>query len=152
MKGKTTWTPGSNAFPFKKEMALVSYVPETPSSKIYFLLLSSVLRDKSLANSGKPTITEDYKRRKGRVDAFDQMCNQFSCGRKTKRWPLCLFFGMLNAGVINSWIFHGENIQKAGGTHIQRKKIMKVLSTELVKPWAVHRLASQTLPRQLCNL
>ncbi|CAE1281229.1 unnamed protein product [Acanthosepion pharaonis] len=95
MKDKTTWAPGSSAFLFTKVMTLVSYVPNTPSSKKIDLLMSSMHGDKSLASSGKPTI---INRMKGGVDIFDQMCGQYSCGRKTKRWPLCVFYGMLNTG------------------------------------------------------
>ena len=152
MKDKTTRTPGSSAFLFTKDMTLVSYVPNTQTSKKIALLMSSMHGDNSLASSGKPTIIEDYNRTKGGVDTFDQMCSQYSCSRKTKSWPLCVFFGMLNAGVINSWIIYGENMQKTGGRQTQRKHFMQVLAMELVKPWAVHRLASHTLPRQLKEL
>lgn len=149
MKDKTRRTPGSSAFLFTKDMTLVSYMPNTISKKKIVLLMSSMHGDKSLASSGKPTIIEDYNRTKGGVDTFDQMCGHYSCGRKTRRWRLCVFFGMLNAGVINSWIIHGENIEKTGGRQFQRKQYMQLLATELVKPWAVQRLMSLTLPRQL---
>lgn len=134
MKEKTTRAPGSSAFLFTKDMTLVSYVPNTPSIKKIVLLMSAMHGDKSLASSGKPTITKDYNRTKGRVDTFDQMCGQYSCGRKTKRWLLCVFYGMLNAGIINSWIIHGENMQKTGGRQMKRKQFMQVLAAH--SPWS----------------
>ena len=100
------------------------YVLETPSSKKIVLLLSSMHGDKSLASSRKPTVIQDYNKKKGGVDTFDQLCSQYLCGRKTNRWPLCVFFGMLNASAINSWIIHGENMQKTSGTQIERKQFM----------------------------
>lgn len=150
MKDKTTRTPGSSAFLFTKDMTLVSYVPDRPSTnKEIVLLLSSMHRDYSLASNGEPSIIEDYNKTKGGVDAFDKMCNMYSCSRRTKRWSLCMFFGILNAGVINSWIIHGENMQKKGGTSMDRKTYMRELAKELVKPWAMHRLSIVCLPREL---
>lgn len=148
MKDKTTRAPDSSAFLFTKDMTLVSYVPKTSSKKIV-LLLSSMHDKNSLASSGKPTIIEDYSRTKGGVDTFDQMCGQYLCGRKTKRWQLCVFYGMVNTGVINSWIIYEENMKRGGGKQIKRKQYMQELAVLLVKPWAVHRLAHHTLPRQL---
>ena len=149
MKERTTRTPGSSAFLFTKDMTLVSYVPNTSSKKKVVLLMSSMHGDKSLGPSGKPTIIEDYNRTKGGVDTFDQMAAQYSCSRKTKRWPLCVFYGMLNAAVINSWIIHKENTYNTHGRWVQRKQYMQELATGLVKTWAVHRLANHTLPRKL---
>lgn len=58
-----------------KDMTLVSYVPETPSSKKIIVLLSSMHGDKSLAINGKPTIIEDYERTKGGTDTLNQIIN-----------------------------------------------------------------------------
>ncbi|CAE1258351.1 unnamed protein product [Acanthosepion pharaonis] len=44
MKEKTTRAPGSSAFLFTKDMTLVSYVPNAPSSKKIVLLMSSMHR------------------------------------------------------------------------------------------------------------
>ncbi|CAI5678276.1 unnamed protein product [Oreochromis niloticus] len=77
------------------------------------------------------------------------MCAHYGCGRKTKRWPLCVFYGMINAGVINSWIIHNENAMKRGENQMQRRPYMQALALALIKPWAEQRLPSSNLSRQL---
>ena len=45
-----------------------------------------------------------YNASKGGTDAFDMMCAASSTNRKTRRWPLCVFYGLLNIILNNSWI------------------------------------------------
>ena len=46
----------------------------------------------------------DYNQRKGGVDMFDKNLEEFSCRRKTVRWPLLFFYNMLDAAANNSYI------------------------------------------------
>ena len=73
------------------------------------------------AHTISPEVIKIYNQMKGGVDTFDQMCAQYVCGRKTKSWPLCVLYGMMNAGVINSWIIHKENAIKRVDTQIKSK-------------------------------
>ena len=41
---------------------------------------------------------------KGGVDMFDENLEEFSCRRKTVRWPLLFFYNMLDAAANNSYI------------------------------------------------
>lgn len=149
MKEKDTRTPGSTAFLFTKDMTFVSYVPNTAKAKKTVLLMSTMHTQQTLCQSGKPEIIEFYNKTKGGVDTFDQMCAQYTCSRKTKRWPLCVFYGILNSAVINSWIIHSENSEMSGGPKVKRKHYMEELAMQLVKPWALSRLNATTLPRQV---
>nr|CAI5867119.1 unnamed protein product [Callosobruchus analis] len=87
---------GSSKFCFDKEKVLVSFKAQSNKN---VLLLSAMHEGESISkNSGKPEIIETYNQTKGAVDTFDQMCSGMSASRKTRRWPLCVFYGMLNAG------------------------------------------------------
>lgn len=143
----------SSAFLFTKEITLVSHVPRMPKNKKKMVLLMSSMHTRpTLGDTGKPEIIEFYNATKGGVDTFDQMCAQYSCGRKTKRWPLCMFYGMLNACCINSWIIHSENLVRTGGKVMIRRKYMQELALALITPWAQNRLSSPYLPRTLRDL
>lgn len=153
MKEKHDRVLGSSAFLFTNDLTLVSYVPKTSKTKKKMvLMLSSMHTQPSLAHTGKPEVIAFYNATKGGVDTFDQMCGHYSCGRKTKRWPLCVFYGMLNASCINSWIIHSENVNKTGGKVLARRKYMQELVYGLIKPWAQKRLSSPFLPRTVSNL
>ena len=47
-----------------------------------------------------------YNASKGGTDAFDMMCAASSTNRKTRRWPLCVFYGLLNICMKNAWILY----------------------------------------------
>ncbi|KAL7633073.1 UNVERIFIED_CONTAM: hypothetical protein RMT77_016649 [Armadillidium vulgare] len=147
MKEKHNREIGSSAFLYTKEMTLVSYVPtSSKTKKKVVLFLSSMHSQPTLGQSGKPEIIEYYNRTKGGVDSFDQMCAIYSCGRKTKRWPLCVFFGMINACVINSWIIHNDNMVRNRNKKMPRRNYMTELAINLIRPWAEHRLTFQQTP------
>ncbi len=48
----------------------------------------------------KPLIIENHNETKGGVDRLNQMVSTLTCKRKTRRWPLALFFNMLDV----SWV------------------------------------------------
>ncbi|KAG0722934.1 Acid ceramidase [Chionoecetes opilio] len=88
MKEKSNRVPGTSAFLFTNDISLVSYVPDTATAKKTVLLMSSMHTQPSITGTGKPEMIDFYNKTKGGVDTFDQMCAQYSCSRKTKRWPL----------------------------------------------------------------
>lgn len=63
------------------------------------------------------------------------MCSCLSCSRKTRRWPLCMFYGIINMAVLNSYILHVTNSQTRGDNPINRKEFMKTLSDDLCRHW-----------------
>ena len=44
----------------------------------------------------KPAIVTTYKETKGGADTLDKMCAWYSCKRSSRRWPVSLFFGLLD--------------------------------------------------------
>lgn len=150
IKEKNSRKLGSSAFLFTNNMTLVSYIPKnTKKTKKLVLLVSSLHKQATLGKTGKPEVIEFYNATKGGADTFDKMCTQFSSGRMTGKWPLCVFYGMINASCINSWIIHSANTVRTGGTALIRRKYMQVLARALIVPWAQHRLKSSYLQHAL---
>lgn len=145
MKDTSSRELGSSAFLFTDTLTLVSYVPTTAKKRKIVLLLSSMHSSPSIGQNGKPEIVEFYNETKGGVDAFDQMSAIYSCGRTTNRWPMCIFYGMVNTAAINSWVIHSENISASGGAPINRRKFMQEVAKAFIKPWAAQRLLTPTL-------
>lgn len=90
--------------------------------------------------SKKPVIIESYNATKGAVDTFDQMCCHASCSRKTRRWPLCMFYGMINMAVLNSYILYVSNCDQKQIKPMSRRDFMKDLSKDLCCDWLSMRL------------
>ena len=73
------------------------------------------------------------------------MCAIYSCNRSSQRWPLCIFYGMVNTACINAWVIHCANTSASGGKPLMRRKFMQELAKTFVKPWAQQRLNTPTL-------
>ena len=56
-----------------------------------------------------PEVILDYNACKGAVDTIDQMIGTYSCARTTRRWPMRLFFHLLDTAALNSYIIWTKN-------------------------------------------
>ena len=78
------------------------------------------------------------------------MCAHFSCSRKNNRWPICMFFGIVNAAVVNSFLIYRENTTKEHpGSKVQRKNFMSDLAASMIRPSCEERISAQTLARHI---
>ncbi|XP_066978516.1 piggyBac transposable element-derived protein 4-like isoform X2 [Macrobrachium rosenbergii] len=109
-------------------------------------LLSTVHHNPTIVEGKKTQIHMFYDATKGGVDTFDQMCAATSCGRKTRRWPLCLFYGILNIIVNNAFIIYSN---KPNNREVTRRQFGMKLAMELSRPWAHYRLTRTGLQREL---
>lgn len=144
-------TKGRNAktsmFCFDQSKTLVSYMPRKNKC---VLLLSTLHEGAEISEeNGKPMIIVNYNQTKGGVDTFDQLSSNMSCNRKTRRWPLCMFYGMLNSASINSYVIYCYNTCKRGEKPLPREEYMIELAHRLAKPWMEHRINIPSLRRNL---
>ena len=93
---------GSSLFGFHDYLTLVSFLPKQNKA---VSLLSSKHHDNLVdKKSGKLNIILDYNKAKGAVDTVDEMCHKYTVKRGTRRWPLCIFYGMVDISSINALI------------------------------------------------
>lgn len=133
----------SSIFGFQKHMTLCSYVPK-PRKAV--MLLSTMHHDENVeGEKRKPEIIHFYNKTKGGVDTNDQMCASYNVGRRTKRWPMVIFFHLFNITGINSYVIYKSKIH----SNISRRVFLKRLAVDLVKPHQMTRASIPTLPRPL---
>lgn len=89
----------------------------------------------------KPEVITYYNSTKGGVDCVDEMKGEYSVARISCRWPLTIFFSLMNIGSINSQIIFRENT----GIYLSRREFLKTLGKELTKPFMLERLQMPTL-------
>lgn len=91
----------SSIFAFHDNVTLTSYVPKRNKAVI---LLSTMHHDAAIDHDkdDKPEIITFYNSTKSGVDVLDKLCAQYSCKRSTRRWPLSLFFTILDIMCHNS--------------------------------------------------
>ena len=130
---------------FNKEKTLLSYKTK-PNKCVIFL---PTFHEKPYINqeSRKLEIIEFYNSTTGAVDTLDEMCNNMSCSRKTRRWPLCVYYGMINVCLVNAHVIYVHNVARKTEKPLSRKKFAIKLSEDLLAPWMKKRLDVPTLPR-----
>ena len=75
-------------------------------------------------NKKKPCTVETYNKTKVGVDTIDQMSKMYSVKAATKRWPVGVFYNILNLAAINAWILY----KAANNSKISREKfILKIM-------------------------
>ena len=79
----------------ENKIVMVSYIPKRNKNVV---LLSSSHSGCEIVTShnNKPQMILDYNFGKKGVDQFDQNIEEYTCRRKTVRWPLLLFFNMVD--------------------------------------------------------
>ncbi|XP_069680912.1 piggyBac transposable element-derived protein 4-like [Periplaneta americana] len=136
----------SSMFGFQKDMTLVSYVPKRNKAVI---LLSTMHDDGTVdEDTGKPHILLDYNSTKGAVDTIEQMCGRYSVARVTRRWPLVIFYSLLDIAGINAQIIYCAN---EANQRSNRRIFLKEMSLSLLKPRLIERAKIPSLPTHIAT-
>lgn len=129
---------------FNGKTTLVSYVPKKNKSVI---LLSTMHHTATMNESKrKPDIICFYNETKCGVDLMDMKRAIYSSNRRTRRWPLSVFYRMVNIGSVNSYIIY---LSYRNSPVITRFQYTKNLARDLVEPLWRQRLAIANLPRDI---
>ena len=94
----------STHFGFQKKAMILSYCPK--QGKIV-TLLSTMHSQPDIDHSSekkKPEVILSYNSTKGGVDTMDQMLRCYSVKRMTRRWPMVIFYNMVDVSALNAYI------------------------------------------------
>ena len=131
----------SSTFAFDGNKTLVSYVPKKGKSVV---LLSTMHHDNAITEGPKhkPEIIHHYNSTKSGVDNMDHLACIYSCKRKTNRWPMVLFYNILDTAGIASfviWMCNNPEWNKSSKA-IRRRQFLVSLGESLVEPLIRRRL------------
>ncbi|XP_056108635.1 piggyBac transposable element-derived protein 4-like [Rhinichthys klamathensis goyatoka] len=136
----------STKFAFTDTHALVSYCPKKRKN---VLLMSTLHKDAcvSTREDRKPEAILYYNENKGGVDNLDKVTGTYSCKRKTLRWPMVLFFNILDVSAYNAFVAWMEvNPGWKEGKTFRRRLFLEELGKSMVTPLIQRR---QNIPRAL---
>jgi hypothetical protein len=130
----------SNIFGYQEHCTLISHVPKKGKN---VLLTSTMHFDDTIdPENGKPEIISFYNKTKGGVDVVDKLCASYNCARATRRWPMVIFYSIMNVAAINAFIVFLEQ-----------------LAFSLIDGHLRERASSQYIPRtlrarikEICNI
>lgn len=134
-------------FCYDKDLILVSY--KAKKNKMVYLLSTTHEKGTVAERTGKADIVEFYNSTKGAVDTFDEMSSNMSCSRKTRRWPLCIFFGLINSTLVNAYIIYVHNMVANKKKPLCRRDFAKQINEDLTKQHLQARLQVPHLKRHL---
>lgn len=135
---------GTSLFAFDSDNMLVSHSPKKNKN---VLLLSTMHRTKEIdEETNKPSVILFYNSTKGGTDSFDQLCHTYSVARVSNRWPLRVWYGILDQSAINAMIIYNcrEENKK-----MKRRSFLQELALSMVKPFLQSRLEVATLRRSI---
>lgn len=133
----------SAMYGFTKELTLLSYVPKKGKNVV---LVSSMHHEESMdLAKGIPEIISFYNSSKGGVDSMDEKCAKYTCARRSRRWPMVIFYRVLDIAAANSFIM--SNYPPS-----DRLPFMKKLGRCLVTPHLERRYAIPQLSNDLRSL
>lgn len=134
----------SSVFGYNGTKQLCSYMAK-PTKCVITLSTLNTTSDTDPNPPHKPHTILDYNQMKYPVDVVDQMVNTFSTRRKTRRWPLLMFFHITDLCALNAyliWVKRHPNWKLAQSVH-RRSIYLKELALELMIPWMQQRLVNQ---------
>lgn len=137
----------SSKFAFQSDIMLVSYIPKKGKN---VLLFSTFHRDNKIDPSTKelfkPEVITFYNFTKAGVDVLDELSGTYSVSRNSRRWPLTLFFSLLNTAAVNALVICKCNHPNS---NIFRRKFLKELGLSLIKEYLDQRRANPHVRREL---
>lgn len=114
------------------------------SPKLWFLFLACITMA-VLDQHNKPEMITFYNETKVRVDALDQKCANFSLARATPRWPMVVFYAMINITVNSKIVYNGVS-----GTTANRPNYLRGLGIEFCLPYARQQIHNERYTGSNC--
>ncbi|XP_061734550.1 piggyBac transposable element-derived protein 4-like isoform X2 [Nerophis ophidion] len=136
----------SSKFAFTEKRTLVSYVAKKGKN---VLLMSTKHREPKVQDTGKkePQMILDYNLCKGAVNRLNQACAPFTCRRRTHRWPITLFYHMVDVSCYNAYVlFTAVRPEWNRGKSFKRRLFLEEIGKSLTTPAILQR---SRLPKAL---
>ncbi|KAJ3646387.1 hypothetical protein Zmor_005897 [Zophobas morio] len=134
----------SSMFGFQEGTTIVSYIPKKYKNVI---LASSMHHDDTIdpatGEKYKPEIITFYNGTKGGVDTVDELCSTYNVARNTRRWPMVLFYSIMNMAGINGQIIYMANNPNS---NLVRRKFLKQLAVKLADEHLKRRSLTKNVP------
>ncbi|CAK9827595.1 hypothetical protein ANTRET_LOCUS5276 [Anthophora retusa] len=112
---------------YKTEACTLTMYKSKANKKV--LLLSSKHRNVRIAKNEKrvPETISFYNNTKYGVDILDQMARKYSTKAGSRRWPVHVFYNILDLAAINAWVIYKDVTQ----VQMSRKEFLLQLAEEL---------------------
>lgn len=136
----------SSMFGFGEHITIMSYVPKKGKNVLMISSLhNSDAIDPASGDKNKPEMITFYNGTKGGVDSVDQLCSLYDVARITRRWPMVIFFSLLNIAGINSQVVHVSN-HPDPKSDLKRRIFLKQIALTLIDEHLQRRSYQKNVP------
>ncbi|XP_072383022.1 uncharacterized protein [Diabrotica undecimpunctata] len=126
---------------------MVSYVPKKSKSVVLiFSIHNDDAIDEDTGDKRKTVMITDYNNTKVGVNMVDQLCQNYNVARNTRRWPMVVFYNLLNISHINALCVYMANHPKQ---KIKRSDFLEKCAWKLIRPQIKVRSTIPRLPREM---
>jgi hypothetical protein len=131
---------GSKMYGFTKDLTLLSFVPKKSKS----VIVLSTMHHSEFADqkSNKPEMISFYNSMKSGIDTLDMKCSNYSANRRTRRWPLAIFYYLISVSCSNVYVMY---LHKG---KLTRFEFMKSIRISLLREHMKTRLQIPNLQRE----
>lgn len=135
---------GSSLYGLTKDFTMLSYVTQPKKAVI---LVSSMHHNKDTDEStNKPVIIAEYNQTKGGVDEIDKKSSIYSSSRRTRRWPMAIFYKLVDLSGVNSYVLYKKRTNR---NTMQRGLFLFSPAWDLVLPLMKQHVYNDRIPREL---
>ncbi|XP_047534335.1 piggyBac transposable element-derived protein 1-like [Vanessa atalanta] len=120
----------SSNFAFSKAATVCSYVPKKKKAVIMLSSMHMSPVIESYKETAKPEIILYYNKTKSGVDNMDKLLAEYTVKRRTNRWPLALFYNIIDIAALAAYIIYMEHNPQLTSSD-RRRKFLKSLSLQL---------------------
>jgi len=136
------------AFDHANKFTLLSVAPKK-NKRVVFLSTMHFEKRRD-EDTGKEEINVFYNQGKGGMDRHGQICSLYTTARKTNRWPMRLFYGIIDSAALNAFVIFTENVPNIGEhKKEERQKFLKELALTLIIPHTRQRFEVQQTPQDV---
>jgi hypothetical protein len=126
---------------FTNDLTLLPFVPKISKS----IIVLSTMYHSEFADqkSNKPEMISFYNSTKSGIDTLDMKCSNYSGNRRTRRWPLAIFYYLISVSCSNAYVMY----QHKG--KLTRFEFVKSIGKSLLREHMKTRLKIPNLPDDL---
>lgn len=136
----------SSEFGFQKNAMICSYVPKKDKS---VLILSTKHRSNAvIGEQQKPEVIHFYNQTKAGVDMMDKMLGSYTTKRRTNRWPMALFYNILDVTALAAYIICCDSPTSASAKASRRRLMLTEMGETLCYPLIQKRAGNPLSIRQ----
>ena len=91
----------------------------------------------------------DYNEKKAGVDTLHQLVRAYSCKRRTRRWPMCLFYNIIDIAAYNTFVIFRNLHPEWNAKIAHRRRLFLIhLARSLLNLQAPTNRAQANIPEQ----